>query len=100
MTMSLLAALVAFGQTPVQTPQQPVATPVQTPTFTMPANVQTAASGPVLTLDEAVQIARKNAFDIATGQSQVRQTQDRLNQAKGLIGPKVTANASDVHQFN
>lgn len=61
---------------------------------------QTPATGPILTLDEAVAIAKKNAFDIATAQSRVRQSKDLLDQARASVGPRLTANASDTHQFD
>jgi outer membrane protein len=86
MTFLIVSALAAFIQTPVQTPAAPV-------------QVQTAPAGPVFTLDEAVAIARQNAFDIATAQSRVRQSRDVLNEARASLGPRVVANASDTHQF-
>ena len=92
MTVSVLTAAFFLGQTPVPATQQPTATPAMPP-------IQTAPTGPVMTLDEAVDIARKNAFNIATAQSQVRQSRARLNQARSFLGPKLGASAFDTHNF-
>src|ERR1041385_3048983 len=77
MTSFFLSVVLAITQTPA----------AQTP------------SAPVLTLDEAVAIARRNAFAIATQSSRVRQSQDLLNEARGTLGPRVVLNASDTHPF-
>ena len=88
MTSILISAVLALH---FQTPQQPTTTP---------ANTQAVPAGPVLTLDEAVAIAKQNAFDIATQQSKVRQTQDLLNEARATLGPRLVASANDTHSFN
>jgi len=90
MTTVVLSAILALGQ--AQTPQ------TQTPP-SVPAVTQAPQEGPVLTLDEAVAIARKNAFDIATAASNIRQTRARLNEARATLGPKLSANAQDTHNF-
>jgi len=89
-TIAYLAAALAFSQ--AQTGQQTAQSPV--------VPVQATSSGPVLTMEEAVQIAKKNAFDIRSAASNVRQSRDVLNQARATLGPKVSLNASDTHQFN
>src|SRR5689334_276717 len=89
MTSFVLSAVLAVSQ---QTPATQTPPPV-------PAVTQAAQQGPVLTLDEAVAIAKKNAFDIATAASNVRQTRAKLNEARATLGPKLTANAADTHSF-
>lgn len=104
MTMSFLAALAVLAQTPVQQPQTPVTPPVQTPVVPAPVQTPTTpvatpteatpAPGPLMTLDQALDIAHTNAFDLKTSESQVRQAQDRVNEARGLLGPKVVLGAN------
>jgi outer membrane protein len=89
MTSILLTILLTVATNPQQTPATPAAT-----------MSQTSPSGPVLTLAEAEAIARSNAFDIATATSRVRQSRALLNQARATTGPRLTANASQTHQFD
>ncbi|MEA2553889.1 MAG: outer membrane protein, partial [Fimbriimonadaceae bacterium] len=76
------------AQTPPSTTQNVPATPVQTPAQTTPP------PGPVLSLDEALTIAEQSAFDVRTSESQLRRTKGRLNEVRGLAGPRVTTNAT------
>lgn len=50
--------------------------------------------GPVLTLDDAVNIALNNAFSVQTAKSQLEQTRQRVNEIKGSLGPKVNLGAT------
>ncbi len=47
-----------------------------------------------MTLDQALEIAHSNAFDVKTSESQLRQAQDRVNEARGLLGPRVVLGGS------
>jgi outer membrane protein len=49
-----------------------------------------AQGGPVLTLDEAVEIATKNAFSVRLQQSAVEKNRQRLRESEGNLGPRVT----------
>lgn len=87
MRTASLAALLIFAPL-TATAQQTPTTPAQNPAQTAPA------PGPVLTLQEALSIAEQNAFDVRTAESQLRRTRARLNEARGLLGPRVTTNAT------
>jgi outer membrane protein TolC len=68
--MSLLLLGVAAA---IAAAQQPVTTPVP------------------LTLEEAIAIAEQNAYSIKIAESNVEISRQRLSQARGQLGPKVTA---------
>lgn len=48
----------------------------------------------VLTLDQAISIAEKNAFSIRTAASNVEKARQRVNEARGALGPRVTGTGS------
>ena len=72
-----LAALPLMSQAPEQTP------PAQMP-----------ATGPVLTLDDAITLAEQNAFSLKTAASNVEIAHQRVTQSQGALGPQLSANLS------
>lgn len=58
--------------------------------------VLAAAQGtaPVLTLDDALNIAVQNAFSVQTAKSQYELTRQKVNEAKSSLGPKVSLGAT------
>lgn len=52
------------------------------------------ASGPTLTLDQAIQIAEQNAFSVKTAQSAYEKVHQEVLQAKGMLGPDVKLGAT------
>jgi len=79
---SLAGAALVMAQTPTQAP---------VPSQGAPAN------GPVLTLDDSIRIAERNAFSLRTAASTTEKARQRVNEARGNIGPKITANGSYNH---
>ncbi|HMS55169.1 MAG TPA: TolC family protein [Fimbriimonadaceae bacterium] len=47
-----------------------------------------------LTLDKALRIARVNSFAVKIAESNLTKTKERINEAKGAVGPKVNAQAT------
>lgn len=47
-----------------------------------------------LTLDEALRIARSNSFAVKIAESNLIKTRERINEARGAVGPKVNAQAT------
>jgi outer membrane protein TolC len=61
------------------------------------ASQSQAPSAPVLTLDDAINIAENNAFSLKTAASQVEQAHQGVNAAKGALGPQLSLSASYSH---
>ncbi len=54
------------------------------------AVVAMAQGGEVLTIDEAVDIAARNAFSVQLQQSEVEKSRQRVRENQGTLGPRVT----------
>ena len=88
MTTAFYAAFLVLSHAAAQEPATQASPMPAAPT-------QTALQpGPVLTMDEALKIAEANAFDVKISESQYRQSKGRLNEIRGLTGPKLTTSAS------
>jgi len=58
---------------------------------TVPANQPDVRAEQPLTIEEAANLAEQNAFAVRTAASQVEATRQRINQARGALGPQVNS---------
>lgn len=97
-SLAAVAALQNQGQTPPvksdgALPQNAVqgSPPANEKLPTVPAPPPDVKADHALTIDEAADIAEKNAFNVLTSASQSEQSRQRIAEARGAMGPQVSA---------